>query len=597
MPPVDAQNESLRCEKTAVNAKSQNQSASGRSPSQDESASDWLEPPFFTPPLAPSGSSSASSSSGLVSSASSPHPSRTASKTTLRSAFVSGGQYLKSSILWAPTSAKNSPSSKSLRGPSSSLSPKSPALPEFGASVQSSPAGSVSNIDLISDAGQSTVSRDSIAPLFSRSPSLLKKLSKSNLRSSLEVSLLAKPAASSGCFLLRKTPRGAQEDKLAHHGGLSIPSDSRKPVDTTIKRRSRDFSSRNRPVSLSAQHLLTNLSSGTATVPQSMAGCPASQAFKRPPMLRRDRPKSVSDVELLLASPVEELSADPSGFAGSATANTHAVANSTHSVHAVWPDGRKPSTFQLPDIQTSHCSSMDSRERSLRARSTSSFKWSRVLGRKNDSASGKRSSQDLGATADSRAGRFEGEFSSDLRGTSIVQGSKTSMKTVQSRKGLKVVKSSSDLSFLAQKVTRPLPTLPGHNDQDEQSGPSKSVANVSGQSLSRRSIPGSSPTYSTSPSTSEPRTEFENASQATSLPQAHRVRQESENCRLSHPSPLSPNLASLWSSAVEFSSEQGSCNGDGIGETSTPPSAVSSPARSSSPQGSLETAARFASRE
>lgn len=537
-----------------------------------ENARQWLEPPFVTPsPGLENHSASASASSASESSPGSPLPGRPASRTVLRSAFASGGKYLRNSALWSQTTSRSGGSGKASNRSPTTLSPHTLSTAAFGRAAGRSPAGSEYNLDRMSDAEESVKSRDLHMPSRSQSPSLLKRLSKTSLKEAVSgASVLddsCRATSSTGYFSLRRGTRQLQSGK---EPAGSSSTGERRPASEVVRETTtnptgfpqtqvRTLGSK-RPASINSKTISLARSQRHIGEPVSAQDSSSQLTLKRPPLLRRDRSKSVGDVELLLrpvTSPdpdaeVEQLT--DGDAAPSASQRTLQIQRREEDSLADTQDDR---SFLLPRIETSSHPFMDASETSLRARGSTS-RWSRMLGKRGGSISGKYFSHDAEVANAAQAGTNGAAGRTTevgmARAEPYVKGSKRSTKVATTLRG---VKSSSSLASQPEAASsssvgqsRPAPAPDNSNP-------------ILRRPPSRKSIIESSRLYGPPdhhpgvlPAIGQPLPgEQKELLQVQGAPQS----QPSDNLESSPSSPatpLSPNLASLWSSAVDMDSDE-----------------------------------------
>ncbi|CAO1619561.1 unnamed protein product [Parajaminaea phylloscopi] len=473
---------------------------------------DWApDPPFVTPPLDSDDPTDAGGGDVAASPVASPRPSRQPSKNTLRAAFAQGGKYLKSSALWPTNGPKPDSRSKSPSPGLSSLSPDPPSSASLAGSTRPSPAASVSHDDLISETEESVASRESSRPARSHSPSLLKRLSRSNLRGSDNtpppVPSSSQPSGSAGYFPIAKSLRGYRKGKSA------IPRDDIAATEL------RQHSSSSRAQESPQDPVLPSSASPAAVVI-------SADADQRPALMRRDRSRSLGDADLLYAGPAHV--PDNSGSGGSIQRRGSVAATpSPHSVNLTLPAEGGASSFQLPDIETSSRSFMDPSRTPGRSRSISSFRWSRVLGRKNSGANSKRASQES---------MGESRVPASISEQSIGVAENVTGATSRARECRPQLPSTEEVSEGSIILSAPLaaPTALATAAQKETStarDPSiKSRRHISQMQSDHAGLP--------------------------SIPSPSRhARHASDSSQWSNATPLSPNLARLWSSAVDMDVE------------------------------------------
>ncbi|PWN30377.1 hypothetical protein BDZ90DRAFT_257457 [Jaminaea rosea] len=441
------------------------------------------------------------------------------SRSTLRSALISGGKYLKTNQLWGQ------PSTRQARA---GAQPPSSESDTHSSPIQPSPSASTSNV---SDAGGSaTSSKEATAsshPPRSHSPFLFKRMSKSNLHGTSPAKSMAAKSASTTAvdtstpsyFSLRRGSRARQElTGVAHEVEVGEA--------VTAPR-----------LQQAASEGVTETSQAPTSAPEPLPSLPLPSISRSPPStdlatfmtpftapplarppLTRTRSKSVGEVEGHLSG----------GAMPAAAADL-----SPTSVDVPLPEASQLDWFHLPPIETSQQSFMGSgmdRQASSR-RAPSSFKWTRVLSKKG-SMSGKPSAAcdcdeeqppPLPPPLHARTS-IESRRVASPRGSNV---SKQSSKTVKQERGdvdLARLRKASAASARSQETSPRMIRKQSRKGQNE--GTQVYVAPKAAASTS--SVRSKS---------------------SAAGPSGHR---KTSSGSVNASSPLSPNLAQLWSTAVRM---------------------------------------------
>ncbi|CAO1630543.1 unnamed protein product [Sympodiomycopsis kandeliae] len=463
----------------------------------------------------------------------SPVPSKASSRTTLRSAFAQSGKYFRnSSTLWTSQSSKQS---------TTALSPSSiEASPNLNISADSSlsPSPQRSQADLNStykqQMGQPTTGSEKTKTSTARShsPFLFRKRSKSNLLdpNSLPVDQPSRISpSSSSYFSMRRPSRQSQTSSPSPNSvsttslnlsqnAESTPATSAADPPSALEQsqeasRPTEFGARqNHPIVAASQP-------GPFLRRESSRVGPEKAAFHRP-SLRRDRSRSVGEMHLLIGQNRQREQSVPvqATASGSHRHSASTVTSPQATLHGLSPDaGSNP--FQLPPIATSpdglfataEATNLSEQPKSSKS---ASFRWSRVLSKRGSQTDRKKqadlTSPDLAPNHSAR------ESVSDA----------SSQRTAGA--GLNQTKSRESADPRRTSLT--LSPRRNGSDLDSSRHATKRSINLSTQTAQTQVAPD---TTSLSP---------------------HKRNNSIKSMQSHHP-PLSPNMASMWTSAMAMGSD------------------------------------------